>query len=115
MAQANENVLQFSKRGGDVGSRKPPGPPLLPPGGGDGMSDLEVRVAVLEADLGNIKTNIVDIKSDIKDVRSEIKALSEKLSAGVIWILGVGGGIVLLGISATVGLAYLMAKGFKWL
>lgn len=108
MSQINDNVLQFLKRGGDVGSKEPPGPPLLPPDGGDGMSDIEVRVAVLEADLSNIKTNVSDIKSDIKDLRSEIKSLSEKLSSRVIWILGLGG-------SATVGLAYLMAKGFKWL
>jgi hypothetical protein len=108
MAQLNDNVLPFSKYAGDVGSGKPPGPPLLPPGGGNGMADLEVRVAVLEADLKNIKSNIADIKSDIKDLRTDIKSLSDKLSSRSMWLLGAG-------TAATIGLAALMAKGFKWL
>lgn len=108
MPPIHDNVLSFAKPGGNVGSGKPPGPPLLPPGGGVGMADLEVRVAVLEADLGHIKSHLADIKSDVKELRTDIRSLSDKLSSRSIWLLGAG-------TTATLGLAYLMAKGFKWL
>ncbi len=75
-----------------------------PPGGGDGM---EPRLAKVESDVGHINSDISEIRKDIRELRGEIKSVADKLDAKFIltWV-----GII----SAALGLAYLMAKGFKW-
>jgi hypothetical protein len=107
MAQLNDNVLPFSKYAGDVGSGKPPGPPLLPPGGGDGMSELEPRVRAVEVHIDHIRADISDIKLDLKDIRGDLKRTGEKVEARfyLVLTLGVGATVLVLGV---------MAKGFKW-
>ena len=108
MAQLNDNVLPFSKYAGDVGSGKPPGPPLLPPGGGDGMSELEPRVRAVEVHIDHIRTDISDIKSALNVIRDDLKRMGEKIDARfyLVLTLGVGATVLVLGV---------MAKGFKWL
>jgi hypothetical protein len=70
------------------GGKKPPGPPLQPPGGG-GTYDpmLEARVASLEADVRNIRETVGEMKADLRSAGtdlSEIKVnyatLSERVS-----------------------------------
>lgn len=67
-------------------------------GGGDRM---EARVAKLESDVENIKANVSDIKADIRGLRDKLDR-----QFLVTW-----GGLI----AAVLGLAWLMAKGFKWL
>lgn len=107
MSQANDNMLRYVKRGGDVGSKGSPGPPLLPPGGVDGMSDLEPRVRGVEVHIEHIRGDIAEMKTDLKDVRLDIRSLSEKLESRFyrLLMLGVGATAIILGV---------MAKGFKW-
>lgn len=73
-------------------------------GGGSssgGDARIEARIAKLESDVENIKTNMSDIKTDIRGIR-------EKMDSHflITW-----GGIIVVAL----GLAGLMAKGFKWL
>lgn len=90
---------------------------------------LEARVARLEADVEHIKTDIHDIKLDLREIRSEMKSgfdtarsRDENLFRDMkndfesarnrnekyfLLLLGVL-------ITAVLGLAGLMAKGFKW-
>ena len=73
-------------------------------GGGFGSgadARIEARIAKLESDVENIKTNMADIKTDIRAIRE--KADSHFL---ITW-----GGII----AVALGLAGLLAKGFKWL
>ncbi len=69
-----------------------------PPTGGDGM---DTRIAKLESDVGHIHADIQEIKVDIKDIRKDLRE-DFRLVVAII-------------IAAVVGLAALMAKGFKWL
>lgn len=62
---------------------------------------MEVRVAKLESDVESIKVNVTDIKADIRGLRDKIDRH---------FIIGWTGVI-----AAALGLAWLMAKGFKWL
>lgn len=71
-------------------------------GGGGGTSDgMEARVAKLEADIGHIKTSLTEVRSDVRELRSEARTDFRLLFGALIVV--------------ALGLAGLMAKGFKWL
>jgi hypothetical protein len=80
------------------GSGKPPGPPLQPPNGGGG---LEARVAKLEAAIEHIHRDVGDIKVEIRTLRSDARFDYRTLFGALIIV--------------ALGLAGLMARGFKWL
>jgi hypothetical protein len=69
--------------------------------GTGGGGHVEARVAKLESDVENIKVNVADIKADIRGLRDKLDR-----QFLVTW-----GGLI----AAVLGLAWLMAKGFKWL
>lgn len=69
--------------------------------GSGGGNRTEARVAKLESDVENIKTNISDIKVDIRGLRDKMDKHFLVTWTGLI--------------GAALGLAWLMAKGFKWL
>lgn len=69
--------------------------------GGEPPMPLEVRVAKLESDVEYIKRDITEIKTDIKNGQ-RIHDRDFRILFGAI-------------ISTTLGLAWLMAKGFHWL
>lgn len=62
---------------------------------------MEARVAKLESDVGNIKENIADIRIDIRGLRDKIDK-----QFLITW-----GGLI----AGCLGLAGLIAKGFKWI
>ncbi len=66
--------------------------------GGDGM---ESRVAKLEASVEYIQKDIGEIKLDIRELRSNHDRDFRILFAAII--------------ATALGLAYLMAQGFKWI
>ena len=72
-------------------------------GGGGGPNDpgMEARVAKLESDVSNIKGILGDVKTDIREIKKDARD-DFRVLAG-------------LTIVATLGLAGLMAHGFKWL
>lgn len=77
-------------------------PPRLKSGSGDGTFDgMEPRVAKLEANVEHIQKDIAEIKTDIRGLRDSL------------WshFLIVFGAIIFVAL----GLAGLMARGFKWL
>ncbi len=102
---ANENDLAQSRV-----------PRRLPEDGGGGHDggmppDLPERVAVLETHIGHINQNVEAIRKDVGDIRGimrddakEFRSLLLK-SFTITW-----GGLIF----AALGLAGLMAKGFKW-
>ncbi len=69
----------------------------LPPGGGGSM---EARVAKLEAAVEHILRETIDIKLDIRDIKKDIREDFRILFGSLI--------------ITALGLAGLMAKGFKW-
>lgn len=71
------------------------------PGGPTDGVHLESRVAKLESDVSHISSDISDIKIDIRELRKN-SSFDFRLLFGAI-------------ITATLGLAYLMARGFHWL
>jgi len=77
-------------------------------GGGDGM---EPRIAKLEADVDHIKTDISEIKTDIKELRKDQRAdfreLRKDQRADFRTLFAAL-------ITVAIGLAGIMAKGFKW-
>lgn len=82
------------------------GIPRIPPqatdtGGGGGGGWIEARIAKLESDVGHIQSNITEIKSDIRDIKKEARADFRLLFGALI--------------VATLGLAGLIAHGFKWI
>jgi hypothetical protein len=70
------------------------------PGAG-GPSGVEPRLAKLESSVDHIQSDIQEIKRDIRDLRNDAKT-DFRLLFGA-------------GLAATLGLAFLMAKGFHWL
>jgi hypothetical protein len=62
---------------------------------------MEARIARLESDMEHVKTDIGEIKSDIRDSRRVHDRDFRILFAAII--------------TAALGLAWLMAKGFHWL
>jgi hypothetical protein len=78
------NVFDISQR--RFGNEKPPGPPLQPPGGGDGGGMTEARVAVLETHVTHIKDDVGDMKQTLRDLQKDTTALrieSATLTEGV--------------------------------
>ncbi|WP_291827327.1 hypothetical protein [Bosea sp. (in: a-proteobacteria)] len=70
--------------------------------GGGGTSDgMEARVAKLEADIGHIKTATSDLRTDVRELRTDARTDFRLLFGALIFV--------------ALGLAGLMAKGFKWL
>ncbi len=76
-------------------------------GGGGGSTfdnmppDLPERVAVLETHVEHINTNIGIIQQDIRNIRGDMKTDFRLTWAGLFFV--------------ALGLAGLMAKGFKWI
>lgn len=75
-----------------------------PSNGGNGM---EARIAKLEASVSHIERDISDVKTDVRELRKDISDTKKEL-----WnhFLILGGMII----ATALGLAGLMAKGFKW-
>ncbi|HIF9333060.1 TPA: hypothetical protein ACX6RM_001307 [Photobacterium damselae] len=68
---------------------------------GDPPMSLEPRVAKLESDVEYIKRDISDVKTDIREIRQK-QERDFRFTFGAI-------------ITAAIGLAGLMAKGFNWI
>lgn len=62
---------------------------------------LEARVAKLEAHAEHMREDIGEIKSDVKELAKDAKADFRILFGAIVFV--------------ALGLAGLMAKGFKWL
>lgn len=74
----------------------------LKSGGGDGTYDgMEPRVAKLEAAVEHMQRDIGDIKTDVRTLRENARVDFRMLFGAIIVV--------------ALGLAGLMAKGFKWL
>lgn len=71
------------------------------PTGGGGGDMLEARVAKLEAHAEHMREDIGEIKSDVKELAKDAKADFRILFGAIVFV--------------ALGLAGLMAKGFKWL
>jgi hypothetical protein len=65
------------------------------------VEEVEARIAVLEQIAQDTKAILVDMKQDIRDIRLDQK-MDFRLLFGAL-------------ITTTIGLAYLMARGFHWL
>jgi hypothetical protein len=61
---------------------------------------MEARVAKLEASVAHIERDIAEIKLDLREIRQEFRQEFKIVYAFII--------------TATLGLAGLMAKGFQW-
>lgn len=85
---------------GRFGNQLPPGPPLQPPGGGGTSNGMEARVAKLEATIEHVQRDITDIKTDIRTLVGNARTDFRLLFGAII--------------TATLGLAAVMAKGFHW-
>lgn len=62
---------------------------------------MDARLAALEAHMTHVTDDVREIKSDLKDIRNDMKVDFRILIAA--------------GITATCGLAWLLATGFKWI
>ena len=69
-----------------------------PPNGGDGM---EARIAKLEASVTHIEKDISEIKAEVREIRKDNKEDFRVLFGSLIFV--------------ALGLAALMAHGFKWI
>jgi hypothetical protein len=69
-------------------------------GGGEG-SGIEGRIAKLES-------SVEHIESDVKEIKDDLRTL---LKGGIAAFVLTWAGLI----ASALGLAYLMAKGFKWL
>lgn len=77
-----------------------PTPLGKPPGGGDD-GQMEARIAKLEASAQHIEGDLRDVKTDLRAFRDKAER-DFRLTFGAIIVVALG-------------LAGLMAKGFKWL
>ena len=62
---------------------------------------MESRLAKLESDIGHIHSDLKDIKADTREIRKAAKEDFRILFGAIIFV--------------ALGLALIMAKGFKWL
>lgn len=70
---------------------------------GDPPNDggMEARIAQLEATTTHIKEDVSELRKDVRELRAD-----SKVDFRITW-----GGLI----AVALGLAFLMAKGFKWL
>lgn len=93
---AEPNIVQFQKKIDDA----------LPGSAGGGhyggmpSDGNDARLARVEADVSNIKTTLADLRTDLRDLTKKVDAQ---------FLLGLGALA-----AVAIGLAGLMAKGFKW-
>src|SRR4051812_8015069 len=71
------------------------------PGEGDGGGQLGARLAKVEACVEHIQSDLGEAKKDIRELRTDTQRDSRILFGAIIIV--------------ALGLASLMAKGFKWL
>ena len=69
--------------------------------GGGGEGTLEARVAKLESDVGHIQRDVSEIKTDIREILKDMKT-DFRLTFGAL-------------IAVALGLAAIMAHGFRWI
>lgn len=77
------------------------GPPVDHQAGVGDDDAMEARVARLEASVSHIESDVSEIKSDLREIRKEART-DFRIMFGAL-------------ITATLGLAALMARGFGWL
>jgi hypothetical protein len=81
-------------------------------------TDVEERVAVLEANIGFLREEMREVRKDMRDLRTELKGDVSGLRGDINSVLAKQETDfrLLFGINITValGLAGLMAKGFHW-
>lgn len=84
-------------------SRRPPVLPTPTAGGHDGgmPPDLPERVAILDTHVAHIREDISTLKGDVRDIRKDMRVDFRLTWAGLFVV--------------AIGLAGMMAKGFKWL
>jgi regulator of replication initiation timing len=74
-------------------------------------TETEVKLATLEANIGNINQTLIEIKQNIKDMRNELRSfrldIDTKLDKDFKWM------IKFIASLAT-GLVLIIAKGFHW-
>lgn len=81
------------------------GPPIDPPGGGGDDGSMEQRVARLEVQVDHLRADVTELKADVRELRRDVTGIRTtdfRILFGAI-------------IAVALGLAGLMAKGFKWL
>jgi hypothetical protein len=82
-------------------------------------SDMEARMARLEADVGHVRSDMADVKNDLRTLRDRVDALSldlngklailkDEIHSAKIWAL-------LLYFALAAGMYATMARGFGWL
>jgi hypothetical protein len=91
------NVVEYRH---SLGLRRPPGPPLEPPGGG-GSDEMEARVKALETHIEYVRDDLKSLRTDVRELRS-----AHDRDFRIIFVALM---------STAMGLAGLIAKGFKWL
>ena len=72
-----------------------------PPTSGGGEPPLEARIAKLEATTEHVQHDVAELKSDVRELRRDLSTDFRALFGALIFV--------------ALGLAGLMAKGFKWL
>ncbi len=97
------NVIRYNE---GLGRRRPPGPLLQPPGDG-GSDNMEARVKALETHIEYVRSDLQAIKLDVRELRT-IHDRDFRQSFGYLVVATLGLASLIL------GLAGLMAKGFKW-
>jgi hypothetical protein len=91
-----DNIVNLNER---LSAQAIPEP--LKTGGSDGtFNGMEARVAKLEAGIEHIQRDATEIKTDIRGLRGEARTDFRLLFGALIFV--------------ALGLAGIMAKGFKW-
>ncbi|WP_230390298.1 hypothetical protein [Pseudomonas guariconensis] len=98
MSELQDNVRYLKK---EFEAQPAPNHVKLRDGGGGGGSDLEARIAKLETHVEYIRRDLDVIVDDLREHRKETRSDFRILFGALI--------------TATLGLAALMAKGFGWL
>jgi len=82
---------------------QPPQPdsPLPPGGGGGTFGGMEVRVAKLEASSEHLVRSMDELRADVRDLKRDGERDFRILFGAII--------------AVALGLAWMMAKGFKWM
>lgn len=72
-----------------------------PPSSGGGGPTLEARIAKLESTAEHVQRDMAEVKADLRELRRDLRTDFRLLFGALI--------------SVALGLAGLLAKGFKWL